>query len=139
MLLYNNRIQRCHLSRLRVFAHRLGIEIQRYKRPPIPRDKRFCAYCPPVPGPTGQTAVRPVDDEIHCVTECIVGQVERLALYNSIGSRNSKFTNSSDVEKFKMFVCPTNHFETKLVSRFLQKQFSDREKLDRGDNGVLAL
>ena len=92
-----------------------------------------------MPGPAGQTAVRPVDDEIHCVTEFIVGRVERLALYNSISSRNSKFTNSSNVEKFKMLVCPTNHFETKLVSRFLQQQFSDREKLDGGANGVLAL
>ena len=54
-------------------------------------------------------------------------------------STNSKFTNSSNVEQFKMLVCPTNHFETKLVSRFLQQQFSDREKLDGGDNGILAL
>ena len=53
--------------------------------------------------------------------------------------RNSKFTNSSNVDQFKMLVCPTNHFETKLVSRFLQKQFSERERLGRGDNGVLAL
>ena len=137
--LVNNRNQRCHLSRLRVSAHRLGIEVLRYKRPKVARDQRFCAYCPPVPGPAGQAAVRPVDDELHCMTECIVGRVERIALYNSIGSRNSKFTNSSNVEQFKMLVCPTNHYETKLVSRFLQKQFSDREKLDRGDNGVLAL
>ena len=49
----NNRNQRCHLSRLRISAHRLGCELQRYKRPAVPRDKRYCKYCPPVPGPGG--------------------------------------------------------------------------------------
>ena len=128
--LINNRNQRCHLSRLRVSAHRLGIEIQRYKRPLVPRDKRFCAYCPPVPGPAGQATVRPVDDEVHCLTQCIVGQTDRPGLYDSISSRNSKFADSSNLEKFKMLVCPTNHADVKIVSRFLQKTFSDRERLD---------
>ena len=78
--LVNNRNQRCHLSRLRVSAHRLGIEVQRYKRPFVPRDEHFCAYCPAVPGPGGQAPARPVDDELHCITECVVGQVERLVI-----------------------------------------------------------
>ena len=137
--LVNNRNQRCHLSRLRVSAHRLGIEVQRYKRPSVPRDERFCAYCPPVPGLAGQAPARPVDDELHCITECVVGQVERLVLYNSISSRNSKFSECSNVEKFKKLVCPTNSTDTKIISRFLQKQFSDREKLDVGDSVALAL
>ena len=104
-------------------AHRLGIEIQRYKRPLVPRDKRFCAYCPPVPGPAGQSTVRPVDDEVHCLTQCIVGQTDRPGLYNSISSRNSKFADSSNLEKFKMLVCPTNHADVKIVSRFYKKHF----------------
>ena len=40
--LVQNRNQRCHLSRLRVSAHRLGCELQRYCRPQIPRDQRYC-------------------------------------------------------------------------------------------------
>ena len=47
LTLVQNRNQRCHLTRLRVSAHRLGVETQRYKRPPVPRTQRFCAYCPP--------------------------------------------------------------------------------------------
>ena len=69
LTLVQNRNQRCHLTRLRVSAHRLGVETQRYKRPPVPRTQRFCAYCPPVPV-TGGLAVRPVDDECHCLTSC---------------------------------------------------------------------
>ena len=134
----NNRNQRCHLSRLRISAHRLGCELQRYKRPAVPRDKRYCKYCPPVPGPGGEL-VRPVDDECHCLTECIVGQSDRPNLYNSFSSRNSTFQNSCNVRKFKMLVCPSNPTDCKLVSRFLQKQFSDRDCLDIGDSGVLAL
>ena len=134
----NNRNQRCHLSRLRISAHRLGCELQRYKRPAVPRDKRYCKYCPPVPGPGGEL-VRPGDDECHCLTECIVGQSERPNLYNSFSSRNSTFQNSCNVRKFKMLVCPSNPTDCKLVSRFLQKQFSDRDCLDIGDSGVLAL
>ena len=111
----NNRNQRCHLSRLRVLAHRLGCELQRYKRPAVPRDQRYCKYCPPVPGP-GNQFVRLVDDKCHCLTECIVGQIERPNLYNSFNSRNSTFENSCNVKKFKMLVCPSNPADCKLVS-----------------------
>ena len=74
----NNRTQRCHLSRLRVSAHRLGIEVQRYKRPFVPRDERFVPIvplCQVLPA-----RHQPVDDELHCITECVVGQVERLVI-----------------------------------------------------------
>ena len=126
-----NRNQRCHLSRLRVSAHRLACETQRYSRPPVPRDQRYCKYCPPVPGPGGQ-AVRPVDDECHCLTSCIVGREYRPALYDNIASRNGKFTQLCFVDKFKTLVCPISPTDTKQVSRFLDRQFSDRNKIDLG-------
>ena len=70
--LVQNWNQRCNLTRLRVSAHHLGVETQRYKRPPVPRTHRFCAYCPPVPVPGGP-AVRPVDDECHCMPDYVCG------------------------------------------------------------------
>ena len=127
--LVQNRNQRCDLTRLRVSAHRLGVETQRYKRPPVPRTQRYCAYCPPVPVPGGP-AVRPVDDECHCLTTCVVGRQDRLQLFQSIASTNSKFTELCNVDKFKYLVCPTNNTDCKLVSRFLQKQFIERNKID---------
>ena len=90
--LVKNRNQRCHLTRLRVSAHRLGCEVLRYRRPPVPRGLRYCAYCPLGPG----TGVRPVDTECHCITQCVVGQEERVSLYESVSSRNSIFANLTD-------------------------------------------
>ena len=127
--LVQNRNQRCDLTRLRVSAHRLGVETLRYKRPPVPRTQRYCVYCPPVPVPGG-LAVRPVDDECHCLTSCVVGREDRPQLFQSIASSNSKFTELSNVEKFKYLVCPINNQNAKLVSRFLQKQSIERNKID---------
>ena len=123
LVLVQNRNQRCHLSRLRVSAHRLGCEILRYRRPPVPRDQRYCSYCPPVPG-VGQlqAAVRPLDDECHCLTACVTGQ-GRAEMYNSIASRNSIFNSMCPVDQFKTLVCPTNSQDSKIVSRFLEKLF----------------
>ena len=124
--LLQNRNQRCDLTRLRASAHHLGVETQRYKRPPVPRTQRYCAYCPPVPVPGGLD-VRPVDDECHCLTSCVVGRPQ---LFQSIASSNSKFTELSNEDKFKYLVCPINNTNCKLVSRFLQKQSIERNKID---------
>ena len=130
--LVQNRDQRCELTRLRVSAHRLGVETQRYKRPPVPRTQRYCAYGPPVAVPGG-LAARPVDDECHCLTSCVVGQTYRPQLFQSIASSNSIFIDLSIEDQFKYLVCPTNSTDCKLVSRFLQKQFTDRTKIDTNE------
>ena len=128
MSLVGNRNQRCHLSRLRLSAHHLGCEILRYKRPPVPRDQRFCAYCPA--GPDGH---RPLDTETHCLTECTVGAEERQELYNTVASSYSEFSSLSNDDKFKVLVCPSNPVACKAVSRYLQMQFSKRESIDAGE------
>ena len=126
--LVRNRNQRCHLSRLRVSAHHLGVEVQRYHRPPVPRSERYCVYCP-----LGTPETRPVDDEQHCLTECVVGQTERPSVYSSIDSTYTGFAALSNEDKFKFLVCPSNAVDCKIVSRFLQKQFDQRDKIDRGE------
>ena len=129
VLLVRNRNQRCHLSRLRVSAHKLGCEVMRYQRPPIPRDLRFCVYCPPEHLAGGQL-VRPVDNECHCLTACVVGKDDRQNLYLCIASTNNMFSDMCSNDKFKTLVCPTFPTNCKLVNRFLDKQFRDREKID---------
>ena len=129
--LVRNRNQRCHLSRLRVSAHRLGCEILRYQRPPIPRDQRYCVYCPPESKPGG-LSVRPVDNELHCLTECVIGQENRPDLYACITSSNASFNSMCSEDKFKVLVCPTNSTNCKLVSRFLDNQFRDRDNINCG-------
>ena len=129
--LVQNRNQRCQLSRLRVSAHRLGVELLRYSQPPVPRARRFCKYCPPELGPSGQV-VGPIDDECHFVTTCLVGQIGRSEMYKEVSSRNSKFLGLCSVDKFKTLVCPTTAIDSKIVSRFLETSFKKREQIDYG-------
>ena len=127
--LVKNRNQRCQLSRLRVSAHRLGCEIQRYCRPQIPRDQRYCKYCPPATLTGGQT-VRPVDSECHCLTDCIVGHAERSVLFDNVSSRNTEFVELCNVDKFKSLVCPISATDCKLVNKYLEGHFKERDRID---------
>ena len=43
--LVKNRNQRAWLTRIRVSAHHLQIEVGRWSRPPIPPSERLCRYC----------------------------------------------------------------------------------------------
>ena len=126
--LVRNRSQRCQLSRLRISAHQLGIEIMRYKRPPVPHDQRYCAYCP-----AGSDGSRAVDTEVHCLTGCTLGDNVRQELYNIVGSSNSVFCTMSNNDKFKILVCPTNPVDCKAVNRYLQSQFNLRDSIDAGE------
>ena len=94
----------------------------------MPREERYRNYCPA--GPGGQ---RPLDTEVHCLTQCVVGQEERQELYNSICANNSCFSSMCDYSRFKILVCPSNAVVCKLVSRYLQLQFSLRDSIDTGE------
>ena len=74
----------------------------------------------------------PVDDECHCLTVCIVGRDYRPALFDEVARRNCKFTQLCFVNKFKTLVCPIYPTDTKQVSRFIERQFNDRDKIDLG-------
>ncbi len=45
-LSFKNAKQRKAMSRLRISAHRLAVEIGRYRRPPVPLEQRTCPHCP---------------------------------------------------------------------------------------------
>ena len=125
--LVRNRNQRCHLSRLRLSAHQLGCETLRYKRPPVPREERYCAYCP-----AASDGSRAVDTEVHCLTECTLGTNLRQELYDSVGSSHNVFYTLSNNDKFKILVCPSNPVDCKAVNRYLQSQFNLRGSIDAG-------
>ena len=94
----------------------------------MPREERFCAYCP-----AGQDGQRPVDTEVHCLTECTVGAEGRQELYDSFGSNNSTFGSLCNEDKFKNLVCPYNPSDCKAVNRYLQLQFKLRDSIDTGE------
>ena len=126
-----NRNQRCHLSRLRTSAHRLGIEVLRYRRPAVPRHLRYCDYCT-----LDGTAPRPLDDECHALTQCTVGAEARVGLYSSMTESNREFPSLSKIDQFKLLVCPTNPTDAKLVSRYLQLIFNTRDSIDQAGRVV---
>ena len=51
----------------------------------------------------------------------------------SVGSSISNFSNLNDNDKFLVLVCPCNPVNCKLVSRFLQLQFTKRDSIDSGE------
>ena len=63
----------------------------------------------------------------------MVGQADRLGVYSSVESRHSYFVSLSNEDKFKFLVCPSNAVNCKIVSSFLQKQFDQHDKIDRGE------
>ena len=71
----NKNYQRA-LTRLRVSAHKLNIEIGRHRRPYIPRHQRLCLYCN-----CGE-----IDDEIHFLLKCNFHAEARHSLFQLIAS-----------------------------------------------------
>ena len=74
---------RAALSRLRISNNCLEIERGRYKRPPVPRDERFCKFC------DSGNNIKPIGDEKHFLLECPQFNLKRNKLYqNSIFNKN---------------------------------------------------
>ena len=94
----------------------------------MPWEERYCAYCP-----AGSDGQRPVDTEVHCLTECTVGAGGRQELYESVGSSNSMFESLCNEDKFKNLVCPYNPSDCKAVNRYLLVQFKLRDRIDAGE------
>ena len=65
---------RSNITRLRLSAHRLPIEIGRYQRPVIPRDERFCELCISAGYP------KVLGDESHLMFQCVISLERRLKL-----------------------------------------------------------
>ena len=69
---------RVNITRLRLSAHRLPIELGRYQRPIIPRDERYCKIC--------STAGYPnmIGDEPHLLFRCIISLERRRKLLGKL-------------------------------------------------------
>ena len=65
------------LTKLRISNHNLEIEQGRYKKPPIPRDLRFCQFC------NGNHNEKVIGDEIHFLLKCPKFNKEREDLLNN--------------------------------------------------------
>ena len=72
--------QRKTITRIRLSAHRLPIEVGRYTRPITPQELRFCKLC------QFKSNVNSIGDERHLLFECSVGQHIRMHLKGDLKS-----------------------------------------------------
>ena len=100
-----NRNQRAALTRLRVSAHRLQIEVGRYTTPPTPLNSRFCKYC--------LTEPRSVDSEFHFLFECNTFKLKRQCFLGRLSSLGIKIDNNwPEQKKIATVLCPTSaHYQ----------------------------
>ena len=154
--LIRNRNQKSSLTRLRTGSHFLGVEKGRWSRPVTPLSQRTCAYCsppttsascspppastntspppPPASSSTSPPPPGPVDDELHFVMKCTRFDDERKIAFEEMSSLVPTFSNMSEQQKFKIFLCPTQPQTTKLANRLFKKMFDLREKIDQSKN-----
>ena len=112
--LVRNRNQKSSLTRLRTGSHFLGVEKGRWSRPVTPLEQRTCSYCSP---PNRF-------------------DTERIIAFEEISSLVPNFSNMSEQQKFKIFLCPTQPQTAKSANRFIKKMFDLREKIDQSENCV---
>ena len=83
---------RKHLSRLRVSAHRLNIETQRFNGRNLytPEEQRICTCCD----------LREKEDEFHFTIRCARYKIPREALFKKVAEKNIHFINYTEHQKF---------------------------------------
>ena len=69
---------RVNLTRLRISAHRLEIELGRYRQ--TPQEERFCPWCKIVLGTNA------IEDESHFLQHCDLNATHRRTVYHKIKS-----------------------------------------------------
>ena len=120
--LVQNRNQRCHLTRIRISAHQLEVEVLRYRS--VPYCERYCNYCTmQVPG-----------DEIHFLGFCETFLNKRQCLIGKLSSINPKILEYSQHDQVKIMLCPTTAQAAKLVNKYIYILLKARENLDNGEH-----
>ena len=56
-----------------------------------------------------------------------MGRADRSVLFDNIASRNTRFVELCNVDKFKSLVCPISAIDCKLVTRYLDNHFKERD------------
>ena len=94
-----NRKLRVSYTKLRVSDHKLMSEVGRRKRPPIPRDQRFCPFCP-----------LQIENESYFLLTNYKGRME---LLNEIQVSFRRFNdNELDIHSKLLFVMSQEHTKT---------------------------
>ena len=123
--LVTNRNQRAALTRLRVSAHHLQIEVGRYNSPPTPVGLRFCRFC--------YTEPQSIDTEFHFLFECSTFHIKRQCFLGKLSSLGIKVEdNWSEHFKLASVLCPTSAKVAKCVNKYITIMERNRKLLDEG-------
>ena len=124
----HNRSQRAELCRIRVSAHRLGVELGRRTVPITPLHRRTCKYCPVTDDDQNPGNI---DDEYH-LFQCPTFANKQRCLFARIAQVIPNFDNLSFEHKVRTMLCPINTQATKIVNKYIKIIFNARTKLDEG-------
>ena len=120
--LVHNRNQRSNLTRLRISAHCLEVELLRYKVPAVPYCERYCRYCTQqVPG-----------NESHFLMFCDNFLNKRQCFLGKLIALNPSFTSMSPNDLIKSMLCPTSVQSAKLVNKYISIMNKARKNIDEG-------
>ncbi len=108
---YNHRVA---LTRFRISAHRLGIEVGRYKR--IDLVKRTCNYC----------EEEHLDDELHYLLNCEQSWHRRTKLFKTISDICPNFILLDDNSKFTWLMVNEDRRVCSLVAEFIYRGTQER-------------
>ena len=109
-----NRKYRVTFTKFRLSDHGQMIEKGRHKRPKIPREQRFCPFCP-----------TKVEDEIHFLTECIFYK-NRNELLRAIETEVAHYINLSKQAQFTFLMSQENKNINDIVTSKLPEWFTKR-------------
>lgn len=101
---------RVNLTRLRVSAHKLQIELGRYNNPPTPVALRKCSSCDVI------------EDETHFLLRCKKFEVHRKEMFDSI--RKASPIPKSDHGKIRLLLCSSNQSILSALCKFLHYSYS---------------
>ncbi len=108
LLSSNNTDMRTKFTKLRVSAHDLRIERDRYKTPRIPVELRICKHC----------HLNAVESEFHFVMECPLYTEARKTTFRKLANI-SIFDTLGDEDKF-VFIMSCNNGDTEIITTVLK-------------------
>ena len=108
---------RVSMSKFRLSDHCLMIEKGRHRRPQIPRDQRFCPFCP-----------NHVEDETHFLTQCC-GYDHQELQYNIINMAPN-FVNLTPQAQLVYLMTQNNNFLTYKLALTINQRLNERKQFE---------
>ena len=121
LLINNNKSDRAALSKLRISAHKLMIEVGRHIRPKLKPNERFCKFCK-----DGS-----IEDEKHFIINCSIYEADRSKFFEALRNLLPGITNlASDPDAFLNVIlsCYQGDAEVcSLVNKYVKQCMDIRE------------